>query len=205
MTASRTIYFVDTDDDTLRKLAEIGQLMQVPFATFSHGRSFLKAFENGPGCLVAELWTEDMSGIELQQRITQAGGKLPVILVTRHPELHLVVRAMRNGAITVLQKPASKQELWDAVTEALGRDREIRRIDISHQKRKRRLARLTAREKEVLDLMVAGRPNKAIARRLDISLRTVESRRQKIFEKTMSESLADLMRLVILATLRSPD
>jgi FixJ family two-component response regulator len=205
MTASRTIYFVDTDDDTRRKLAEVGQLMQVPFATFSHASSFLKIFENGPGCLVAELRIEDMSGLELQQRITQAGSKLPVIFVTTHPEPHLIVKAMRNGATTVLQKPASKQELWDAVSEALARDREIRRIDISHQKRKRRLARITAREKDVLDLMVAGLPNKAIARRLGISLRTVESRRQHIFEKTKSESLADLMRLVILATPQSPD
>lgn len=205
MTPSRTIYFVDTDDDTRKKIAEVGQLMQFPFATFSHGSSFLKAFENGPGCLITELRIEDMSGLELQQRITQAGSKLPVIFVTAHPETHLIAKAMRNGAITVLQKPASKQELWDAVSEALARDREIRRIDISHQKRKRRLARLTAREKDVLELMVAGLPNKAIARRLDIGIRTVESRRQKIFEKTKSESFADLMRLVILAAPESPD
>jgi FixJ family two-component response regulator len=205
MTAPRTIYFVDTDDDTRKKLAEVGQLMQIPFATFSHGVSFLDAFENGPGCLVTELRIEDMSGLELQQRIAQAGSKLPVIFVTKHVEPHLIVKAMQNGATTVLQKPATKQELWDAVSEALAHDREIRRIDIRHQNRKRRLARLTTREKEVLNLIVGGLPNKAIARRLDISLRTVESRRQKIFEKTKSQSLAELMRLVILADPDSPD
>lgn len=200
MTASRTIYLVDSDNETRRTLAEISHLMQIPLVTFSHGSSFLRSFEDDPGCLVAELRLEDMSGIELQQRIAQSGSKLPIMFVTAAPEVHLVVRAMQNGATTVLEKPVTRQDLWEPITKALALDREIRRIDSRHRKRSRRLAKLTAKEQQVLNLMMAGLPNKTIAKRLGVSLRTVESRRQKIFQKTKSDSLAQLMKLVILSS-----
>lgn len=205
MTTSRTIYFVDSDDETRRKLSEVAQLMQVRLESFSDGSSFLKAFVGQPGCLVAELLIEDMSGLELQQRIAELGSKLPVIFVTAHSEIHLIVRAMQNGAATVLQKPAGKKEIWDAITQAMSRDSEIRRIDARHDKLKRRLTRLTPKEKDVLVLIVAGLPNKVIAKRLGISLRTVEARRQTIFQKTKSRSLSDLIKLVILAEAKSSD
>lgn len=205
MTEPRTIYFVDSDDETRGKLSEVARLMQVHLESFSDGSSFLKAFADRPGCLVTELLIEDMSGLDLQQRIAKSGSKLPVIFVTAHSEIHLIVRAMQNGAATVLQKPASKKEIWDAITQALSHDREIRRVDAQHDKLTRQLTRLTSKEKDVLDLVIAGLPNKVIAKRLDVSVRTVEARRQKIFHKTKSNSLSDLIRLVILAESKPSD
>ena len=197
MTESRSIFFVDTDEETRKQLQEVAAIMKVSLQVFSHGESFLRAFKSGPGCLVTELRIQDMSGVELQQRIGDMGSKLPIIFVSEHLETHLIVRALQNGAITVLTKPIGKQEIWDAVSTSLDRDREIRRFDAQQQKLQNRLQSLTSQEKEVLDLMMKGLPNKVIAKRLDVSKRTIESRRHHIFKKTHTDSLADLIKLVI--------
>lgn len=192
-----TIYCVDTEDNTRRTLWEVSQQKQLRLETFSRGADFLKAFDHGPGCLVAEFQIEDMNGLELQQRLAQQGSKLPVIFVAAQPETHCVVSAMQNGAITVLQKPVDASKIGDAVTKALAHELESRRIDASHARLQRRRAQLTPKENDVLELIMQGVPNKAIAKKLGISLRTVESRRQSIFQKTKCKSLADLIKLLI--------
>jgi len=202
VTELHSIFYVDSDEETREKLREVAEIKKIHLEVFSHGRSFLKAFQGGPGCLVTELRIQDMSGVELQQRIAEMGSKLPVVFVTAHPETHLIVRALHNGAITVLQKPVSKQEIWDAVSNSLMRDREFRRMDAEREDVKKRLTRLDSKEREVLNLMMKGFPNKVIANRLNVSIRTVEARRHRVFQKTNTKSLVDLIKLVVFAELQ---
>jgi FixJ family two-component response regulator len=200
-----TIYFVDSDDDTRRTLRDVTAQVGARLESFSHAKSFLRAYTGGPGCLVAELQIEDMNGLELQKQLAEGGSRMPVVFVAANAETQMIVQGMQNGAITVLQKPASEEELCDAVMAALVRDREIRRIDAGHRKLQRRLTTLTPREKDVLDLIMAGLSNKVIAKRLGLSLRTVESRRQRIFQKTKCSSVAELAGLVFRATAEAKD
>ncbi len=120
-----------------------------------------------------------------------------MIVITAHAETPLTVRAVKAGALTVLEKPCRDYELFDAIRSALKKDLQTReaaqRLELARQK----IESLNDQEREVLDLMVEGVANKVIANRLDVSIRTVENRRHRIFEKTGTESLAELIRLTI--------
>jgi FixJ family two-component response regulator len=138
-----------------------------------------------------------MSGLELQESMAAESIALPVIFLTRFAETRLTVKAMQNGALTVLDKPANSQDLWDALRKGLATDRQARRVDAAHNETRRRLARLTKKEWQVLDLLIEGKTNKVIANSLDVSVRTVEARRHQIFRKTKTDSLAQLVRLIL--------
>ncbi len=138
-----------------------------------------------------------MNGIELQESLASDCMTLPIIFVTAHPETAFTVRAMQNGAITVLDKPHSEQELWDAIRKGVSLDQAVRRIDERRGEVRRRLARLTQKERQVLDLLVDGKTNKAIAGQLGISIRTVEARRHQLFKKTRTDSVAELVKLIL--------
>jgi len=196
-----TLYFVDSEDATRRTLWQIAQEKQLRLETFSHGKNFLRAFNGGPGCLVVEMQLEDMSGLELQQQLIRRGSTLPIVFITEHAATDMTVKAMQNGAETVLEKPIDANQLDESIERALARDSELRRIDAGHKKLQRRLSRLTPKDKAVLALIIEGVPNKEIARRLEVSLRTVEARRQRVFQQTNSKSLADLVKLVVLSRL----
>jgi FixJ family two-component response regulator len=120
-----------------------------------------------------------------------------VIIITAHAETPLTVRAMKKGALTVLEKPCRDYELYDAIRDALAQDSRNRTQFAQQQDFLQRLGTLTPQERVVLDLMAEGHANKVIARRMDVSVRTIENRRQRVFEKTGTDSLALLIRLVI--------
>ncbi len=173
--------------------------MGVGAAEYENGEEFLAAYrESRSGCLVTEIRLLGMSGLELQQTMAAEQIALPVIFLTQYAETRLTVKAMQNGALTVLDKPANSQDLWDAIRRALALDQQSRRVDAAHNETKRRLARLTKKEWQVLDLLIEGKTNKVIANSLDISVRTVEARRHQIFKKTKTDSLAQLVRLILL-------
>jgi FixJ family two-component response regulator len=203
MTQPPTVFIVDPDAESQAQVAQIVKEMRIASKRFASAETFLESESaHLPGCLVTEFRLLGMNGIELQESLTADHITLPVIFVTSHPETSLIVRAMRNGAVTVLEKPFSGQELWDTIRQALSLDQSIRRIDARHDDNRRRLARLTPKERLVLDLLVKGKPNKAIAKQLGVSVRTVENRRQQIFKKTGADSVAQLVRLIIQATER---
>jgi FixJ family two-component response regulator len=132
--------------------------MQVECRVFASAEEFLRspAWES-PGCLVMEFRLLGMNGLELQRELTNRGSRLPVIFMSTHPETRLTIRAMRLGAITVLEKPVSKQELWDAIREAFSRNGELRRIDAAHEEIQGKLDSLSLRERQVLRLVMAGK------------------------------------------------
>ncbi len=200
MSDSPAVFIVDPDHDSRAEIARIAAEMRLAAHQYASGEEFLEAYRDGlPGCLVSEFRLLGINGIELQESLAADRIALPVIFVTAHAETKLTVRAMKNNAFTVMEKPFSEQELWDAIRKALSLDQTIRRIDAQHTKLRRQLAGLTKKERQVLDLMIEGRTNKSIAARLDVSLRTVEARRHQIFKKTRTDSIAQLVRVILQA------
>ena len=138
-----------------------------------------------------------MSGLDLQDRLIEQGIRLPVIVLTAYPRTRSTVRAIQAGAVTLLEKPYDEEELWDAIRKALareaaGRDKTQRRGEIQE-----RAALLTPAERTIMNLIVQGKPNKLIAKQLNLSVRTVESRRHEVFIKMGVESVAELVQLAI--------
>jgi FixJ family two-component response regulator len=192
------VFIVDDDPAARDSMAALIQSHGLQAETFESAEDFLARFDRTRGgCLVLDVRMAGMSGLELQERLNVEGLNLPVIIITGYADIPAAVRAMRNGAITFLEKACGDQKLWDAIsrareTEAMARGPRLQRTDI-----RRRLATLTLDERRVLDKLIDGRPNKAIARDLDLGLRTVELRRAMILQKMQASSLAELVRLVV--------
>jgi two-component system response regulator DctR len=199
-----TVYVVDDDEGARTSVRALVRSMGIQVETFDSAEAFLSSFvPNAPGCLVTDVRMLGMSGIELQEKLATDGIMLPVIIITAHAETPLTVRAVKAGAVTVLEKPCRDYELYDAIRDAMLQDTTRRSQAAEHDAFLQRIATLSAQEREVLELMIEGLANKVIARRMDVSVRTVENRRQRIFEKTGTESLAELIRLFIESKLTS--
>lgn len=196
--ANPTVFIVDDDEGARNSVKAIVRSMGVDAETFSSAEEFLEQADSSrPGCLVTDLRMLGISGIELQERIAELGLSLPVVIITAHAETAMTVRAIKNGALTVLEKPCRDYELYDMLRSALALDAKLRLRNAEVNAFTRKLEMLTEGERAVLDLMIEGQANKVVARRLGVSIRTVESRRQQIFEKTETDSLAELIRLVV--------
>jgi len=136
-----------------------------------------------------------MTGLELQEELLVQRIRLPVIIITGYGDIAAATSAMRNGAVTFLQKPCSHEDLWEAVSDALERHREHQETEARCDDLQARFARLTPQEHEVMELLVAGTPNKVVAAKLEMGLRTVELRRANIMKKLEARSLAEVVRL----------
>lgn len=194
------VFVVDDDPamrDSLRWLIESTGLN---VETFGDAQTFLARIRPDlPGCLVLDVRMPGMSGLDLQAELTRRGIGLPTIVVTGHAEVPMAVRAVKAGAIDFIEKPFSDQLLLDRVRQGIEMDRleregRARRADVL-----RRMSLLTQREREVLDLVVAGRANKEIAATLRLSPKTVEVHRAHVMEKMQASSVAELVRLALFA------
>ena len=199
-----TVFVVDDDEGARTSVRALVRSMGIQVQTFDSAEAFLEALDpDAPGCLVTDVRMLGMSGIELQEKLAADGILLPVIIITAHAETPLTVRAVKSGAVTVLEKPCRDYELYDAIRDALSQDSALRTRSAAHQAFQQKVASLSTQERQVLDLMIEGLANKVIARKMDVSVRTVENRRQRIFEKTGTESLAELIRLFVESKLMS--
>jgi RNA polymerase sigma factor (sigma-70 family) len=193
-----TVFVVDDHELARNSVCALVESMGLKAQAFASGEEFLAAYRaQQPGCLVTDVRMLGMSGIELQQQLAARGCKLPVIVITAHANTPLTVQAMKQGAVTLLEKPCSDNDLWDAIREALSRDEQQRSQAARREEIRQRLTELTPHEREVLDRIVAGKLNKSIARELKVSIRTVENRRHNIFQKLGADSVAELVRLVV--------
>jgi FixJ family two-component response regulator len=193
-----TVFVVDDDEGARNSVKALVRSMGLQSESYPSAEAFLQHFEPPqPGCLVTDVRMLGLSGIELQEQLAADGVTIPVIIITAHPETPLIVRAIKKGAVTVLEKPCRDYELYDAIRDALSQDSETRSQAAEQHDFLEKFKTLLPQERVVLDLMVDGLANKVIARRLNISVRTVENRRQRIFEKTGTDSLAELIRLVV--------
>jgi two-component system response regulator FixJ len=152
------------------------------------------------GCVLTDVRMPDLDGLALQRRLTDLGVTLPVIVMTGHADVPIAVAALKAGAADFLEKPFDDKRLVAAVRAALTVSREVQRQAAATAHIATRIASLTRREREVLDLLVAGKPNKTIAYDLGASPRTVEVHRARVMEKMGARSLAELVRMVIAVT-----
>ncbi len=195
-----TVFVVDDDAavrDSLRLLIEsVGLRVE----TFADAREFLEGYDaDRPGCLVLDVRMPGMSGLELQRHLGAIGAILPILFITGHGDVPMAVRAMREGAVDFLQKPFEDQALLDRIQQSLDRDAVHRRELRERRGIVERISRLTSREREVMDLVIAGLANKNVASRLGVSRRTVEIHRARVMEKMGATSLAHLVRMAMTA------
>jgi two-component system response regulator FixJ len=195
MTNEAIVFVVDDDAQSRDAVCALVRSMGLRAEGFFSAEEFLDLYGDQPGCVVADLRLLGLSGVELQEELRRRGLAIPVIILTAHAHTAAVVRAMRNGAVTVLDKPLNEDDLWQAVRTALGRDADQRRNRQEIAGVRRRFDSLTDKERDVLRMIVAGRPNKAMANSIGASLRTVENRRREVFSKLGVRSVAELVAL----------
>ena len=199
MTESEATVFVVDDDplvrESLKRLMEsVGQHVE-PYDT---AREFLEAYDPArPGCLVLDVRMPGMSGLELQKQLAAANVQLPIIFVSGHGDVPMAAAAVRQGALDFMEKPVNPQELLDRIHQALEQDAERRQLKARREAVEARLARLTSREREVVDLAVTGLTNKEIAARLGVTPQAIDARRAKAMEKLRVETVPELVRLIL--------
>jgi FixJ family two-component response regulator len=198
MTETKPTVFVVDDDGAVRRALEL--LMKSvghPCELYPSGEEFLRAYDpDRPGCLVLDVHMSGMSGIDLQERLVKMRAILPIIFVSGQGNIEMAVRTIHAGAVDFLPKPFKDQDLLDRIRECVEVDRKNRELFVEREELLARVRSLTAREKEVMDLLVDGAPNKVIAQDLGISERTVEIHRARVMRKTGADSLARLVRMV---------
>jgi two-component system CheB/CheR fusion protein len=199
---SRPTIFVIDDDRTIRDtLQELLQEHGHTTEVYASGEAFLAADRRDrEGCLLVDALMPGMGGIALLERLKARIHGLPAIMVTGHGDIAMAVEAMKAGAVDFLEKPVRPDELLASIERALDRIGDSTKLSAWHKTAAARLARLTPRERDVLDLVVEGRPNKIIAHDLGISQRTVENHRAAVMKRTGAATLPDLIRLVMAAT-----
>ena len=191
-----TVAIVDDDEAVGDAIGTLLDTVDLSYQVFQSANAFLAA-DVSCACIVLDVRMPGMSGLELQQTLIEQQRRTPIIFVTGHGDIPMAVDAMRNGAVDFIRKPFRDQELLDRINDALTLDHERRRAEADRAKVAERINRLTAREREVFDLVAIGRANKTVAIDLGISERTVEIHRSHVMQKTESRTLADLVRLKI--------
>ena len=195
-----TVFVVDDDNSTRELLAWLMKRNGLAFEAFPDARSFLEAYDaERPGCLVLDLNMPGMNGLDLQQCLKEQGVLLPVIFLSAGADIPKAVRAVREGAVDFIEKPFDYKRVVERVRECLERDRDLRAGRERRKSVSDRLGQLTQREREVLDLVVAGKHNREVAEALDISIKTVEAHRARLMEKLEVGSLAELVQAVVAA------
>ena len=204
MTAQeQLVYVVDDDqgmlDSTVWLLESVG-LKALPFTS---GRAFLDACEpNRPACVLLDVRMPGMGGLNVQEELRRRGIELPLIFVSGHADVPIVVRAFRAGGVDFIEKPYNEQLLLDSVQQALAsRAQPVRQIDQRLPEIEARLASLTPRERDVLLPLVRGYTNREVAEQLDISVKTVDLYRSRVMKRMQAETLPELVGMAIAAGL----
>jgi RNA polymerase sigma factor (sigma-70 family) len=199
MSAASPLAHVVDDDESMRTLWQwLMESRGIAARTYATAAAFLEAYrDEGTACLVLDLQLPDMSGLDLQRRLGELGVEIPVVFVTGHGDVPAAVSALKGGAVDFIEKPFDYRMAVRTVERAFERDRENRERRARQAALDARLALLTEREREVMARVVEGRPNKAIAQDLDISVKTVEVHRAKVMEKLGADSVAELVQLML--------
>jgi RNA polymerase sigma factor (sigma-70 family) len=194
------------DDASIRKaLDNLLRSVGLDVELFKSPQEFLQSNRpDRPGCIVLDVRFPGRSGLDMQREISAANTSLPIIFITGYGDIPMSVRAMKAGAIEFLTKPFRDQDLLDAVGVALEKDRTRRANEIRIAELRSRFATLTARERQVLTLVIAGRLNKQIAGELGVSEMTVKMHRRQVMRKMQAAGLAQLVRLADQLGLSSP-
>ena len=191
-----TVFVVDDDASVRESLRWMVGSLDLPVETYATAREFLGAQNGGrPGCLVLDLRMPEMSGLDLQSELAARHIRLPIIMISGHADVASAVRALKAGALDFLEKPFARSELLARVQEALALDAKVRQAEAERIRVEGCVARLTPRERQVMDLVVSGKTNKTIAAELGLCEKTVEVHRARVMTKMEADSLAHLVRL----------
>jgi RNA polymerase sigma factor (sigma-70 family) len=197
MTDEPPVVFVIDDDASVRE--GVGDLLRsvgLTVESFGSAREFLQSKRpDAPGCIVLDVSLPGASGLEFQRTLTESNIHLPVIFISGHGDIPMSVRAIKSGAVEFLTKPLKEQELLDAIQAGVERDRARRREAKLVAELQQRFESLTAREREILTLVITGLRNKQIAARADLSEMTVKVHRSQIMRKMRAKSVIDLVRM----------
>ena len=191
--------FVIDDDEAIRELlTDLFESVNIASECYASADQFLECFQGRPGCIVVDVRMRGMSGLKLQDILSEQGYQNPIIFITGHGDIPMALRAMKAGAFDFFTKPFNNQELLEAVEKGLA---QAQRLQEEHQNKRiiqQRFANLTKRERHVLNYLTEGHPNKVIAGKLCISLRTVEAHRASLMRKLQVKSIAELVKLAIM-------
>ncbi len=200
MSQSSCVHLIDDDEAMRASTALLLEAAGLRVRAFASAQEFLAvARDAAPGCVLTDLRMPGIDGIELLRRLRELRADLPVVMMTGHGDVPTAIRALKGGASDFIEKPFKEKALLDAVGEAIEAGRQVGARKAERAAIVERLATLTPREREVLDALVAGRPNKIIAHDLGMSPRTVEVHRARVMHKAGAKSLSELVRLALAA------
>jgi RNA polymerase sigma factor (sigma-70 family) len=194
--ADATVFVVDDDASIRDALSLLISLKGLRASVYSSAEDFLSVYDPAwRGCLLTDLKMPGMSGLDLQALLHQRGVSLPVVVLTAHGDVSTTRAALKNGAVDFLEKPVDDEVLLDVLRNAIRIDEERHRANTENAQAAARLARLTSRERDVLELLAQGLQHREIAERLAISPRTVEVYKARMMEKLQCRTLADVVRI----------
>lgn len=192
------IYVIDDDEIILWMFKELLGSLDADLFAYSSATAFLDAYVPFPSeCLICDLRMPEIGGLQVQQRLLQAGRCLPIIFVSAHSDVRSAVEAMKQGAFDFLEKPVNGNLLLEKVQSALAHSRAIHSQQRADSTRQARLSLLTPREAQIVELLVAGKSSSQIAEALDISARTVENHRARLKDKLHISSTVELIKLFL--------
>jgi FixJ family two-component response regulator len=191
-----TVFIIDDDAGVRESIRDLVESVDLRAESFATAQEFLASKRrDGPSCLVLDVRLPDTSGLDLQQKLSRAGVRIPIIFITGHADIPMTVKAMKSGAVEFLTKPFREQDLLDVIHRALRRDRVVREKQRRLAELQERYSLLSAREREVMSLVVSGLLNKQIAAELGASETTVKTHRGHVMQKMEAKSLPDLVRM----------
>ena len=200
MAPTRLVHLIDDDEDVRRALAFLLGTAGLAVKVYESATAFLEKCEDfQSGCVVSDVRMPGIDGVELLRQLQQKRARMPVVIMTGHADVPLAVAAMKGGAVDFIEKPFADDVLLAAIQAAFERDRNMGRPAGELAQVQTRLASLTAREREVLDGLLAGYPNKTIAYDLGLSPRTVEVHRANVMTKMGASSLPELVRMTLVS------
>lgn len=198
MDTDTPIYLIDDDARIRESIRMLLKSVGLSLETYGSAQEFLDAHNtNENGVLILDIRMPGMSGLELQQRLRERGDNMAVIMLSGHGDVPMAVRALRAGALDFLEKPFNDQVLLDRIQQGAEEVKRRGQVQAAQGELRNRMEELTPREREVMDLLVSGLPNKDIASKLNISRKTLDIHRSKVLQKMQAETIADLVRMVL--------
>ena len=193
-----TVFVVDDDPEFLESMEGLIQAIGHRVLTFHSAAQFRRYYERGmPGCLLLDIFMPRQNGVDLYELLLEKGVRLPAIFVTAHADVSVAVAAMKTGAMEFLEKPFERTTLEALIERALDLDLHWRQRQATLDRLESRIASLSTRERETLDLIMEGCPNKVMAARLNLTERAIEMRRASIMRKLEVDSLAELLKAAL--------